>query len=118
RLVPYTTLFRSDFGRAAADHRRALVYVHRRSVEDPLTGCRQRLAARLFHEHRHRIGFVHEAQLSGGRLLRRRIEKDPALEEDAMDVRHHRAGVAAGIALLLRLVEVVLITLRKTKAVA
>ncbi len=87
-------------------------------VEDALVGSRERFAAGLLHDHRHGIGFVHQPQLAVRGFLRGRIHEHAALEENAMDVRHHRADVAAGIVVLLRPIEILLIALRERAPVA
>ncbi len=52
------------------------------------------------------------------RLLRRRIHEHAALQQDAVNVRDHRADVAARVALLLRPVEILLIALGEGAAIA
>jgi hypothetical protein len=47
-----------------------------------------------------------------------RIQKHAALEQDAVHVGHHGAGVAARVAVALRPVEIALIALRKALAIA
>ena len=77
------------FGGAQED-RDALVDLFGDDVQNRLT-ARRGGAARVFDQHRHRVGFVHEAQLPGLREVAvvARVHEDAAALKDAVDFRHH-----------------------------
>ena len=92
--------------------------VLRRHIEDALAGCGERLAAGLFDQHRHRIRFVHQAQLAVGCLLRRRIQEHAALQQDAVHVGDHRADIPTGIAAVLRPIQISIEAVREAATIA
>src|SRR5262245_28747489 len=83
----------------ADEDRHPLMILGRCDVQDSL-GSRARLPARLLGEHAHGRDLVEEPELGLG--LRGvahigGVHEDAAIEEGAMDVRHHGPGVAQGV---------------------
>mmetsp|Transcript_72262 Transcript_72262/g.217199 ORF Transcript_72262/g.217199 Transcript_72262/m.217199 type:complete len:485 (-) Transcript_72262:71-1525(-) len=97
-----------DIAGAAEDDGAALVDVSRHEVKHPVDGAlehaRRRDAARGLDDESHGEALVEDAQLAAGRLLVGRVDEAAAVEDGAVHVRHHRAHVARGVLVVLKVI--------------
>src|SRR6185436_13246178 len=95
-LSPRKALVQGDLVGAADREGDALVERSRHDVEDgPAAG--RRAGAGVLGDESQRVTLVEDAQLAGFPVRGRGIEIDAALEQDPMEVRHERAGVAGRV---------------------